>query len=83
MRITNSEQYVWDFGDGPQKIYSSTIEYAEGDQVPGFCLWLVPDLSDGVPDAVLCEALIHGPKCAVGHVQVGEVAALNEPPELN
>jgi predicted acylesterase/phospholipase RssA len=50
----------------------------------GRCRWLVPDMAGGVPDAYECEAPVAGRRCAVGHLQIGGVAALNwERLELN
>jgi hypothetical protein len=43
------------------------------------CPWLVPDMTDGIPDAVPCEAPVSGRECAAGHIQLGTVAAFNEP----
>ncbi len=49
----------------------------------GRCTWLVPDMTDGVHDAVPCEAIVSGRECEHGHAQVGDATALNELPELN
>ena len=44
------------------------------------CIWLVPDLTNGIPDAYECEAPVSGRECAEGHPQVAGMSALNSGP---
>lgn len=83
MRITNTEQVTLNLKNGPRTFYVSTVQYEDGDEVPGICEWLVPDVADGTHDAVPCEAVVHGRTCVKGHPQVAGAPARNEYAELN
>src|SRR5207247_2792918 len=44
------------------------------------CTWLVPDMTDGIHDAVECGAAVLGRECADGHSKVGGLTAFNPGP---
>jgi hypothetical protein len=70
--------------DGPIELpVISLPASAFADLQHGRCTWLVPDVTDGVHDAVSCEAIVSGRECERGHVQVPVVTVPNWVPELS